>query len=147
MIIRIMKTIHQLRPLRGLLFGFSLLMFCGAAMAHEGHNHGGPVSMKRAQELGLEAAASFAIKDPGFGFGSLAKSWQSLTAENSQIHTNGRGYYIVAVSNPQEKRTLFVLLSLMGKIENANFSGEFEKLPAMPGSPAKSAEPPAYQAE
>jgi hypothetical protein len=53
----------------------------------------------------------------------LNKSWEKLTPKLSK---KGEGYYVVALENPAEKKTLYVLLADYGKFWDANFSGKFE---------------------
>lgn len=55
----------------------------------------------------------------------LNKSWEKLTPKLSK---KGEGYYVVALENPAEKKTLYVLLADYGKFWDANFSGKFEGL-------------------
>ncbi len=55
----------------------------------------------------------------------LNKSWEKLTPKLSK---KGEGYYVVALENSAEKKTLYVLLADYGKFWDANFSGKFEGL-------------------
>jgi len=114
-----------------LLSNLSLL-----AWAHEDHNHSLPASLKKAKSLSLEAVAAYSKVDAKLGFGQLPSSWAGLPDSAAKVHTNGEGYYIVAVTNAaikeSNKRTLYVLVPLFGDVKTANYSGKFDTLPSLP---------------
>lgn len=68
------------------------------------------------------------VKDGGLGFGKLPESWGKVPAKNVKLNKKGNGYYIVAVTNDTEKKTLYVLMSAEGEAYDVNFTGEFKKL-------------------
>lgn len=95
--------------------------------SHSDHAHG-PISESAAESLALDVASNLSTRDAGLGFGQLAKTWMSLPAENVAISKKGPGYYIVAVQNESDKKTLYILMSEVGEVYDANFSGEFKGL-------------------
>lgn len=95
------------------------------AQAHEGHEHG-PVTMKRAVEIALATAHDASLNAvPLLGLPQLDQSWRNLPASAAQIYENGRGYYLVSVANPAQAKTLYVRILLDGRVDAANFSGDF----------------------
>ncbi len=95
------------------------------ALAHQSHSH---VSEQSAPAVGLKTAADLTKKDAGLGFGKLPDSWAGLPIQSAKLHKKGKGYFVVAVTNDKEKKTLYVLLSDEGKAYDANFTGEFKDL-------------------
>lgn len=91
--------------------------------AHGSHEQ---VSEQAALKIGAEMSHQMVSNDAGLGFGKLAESWKSVAiGEDVKLHQRGRGYYIVAVVNSIEKKTLYVLMSNTGEVYDTNFSGEF----------------------
>ncbi len=103
-----------------LFFGFLI----NSAFAHEGHDHA-PVSMKSAIEIGLQTAAQYTESEPPFAIGKLPGSWAALEKNDASIHENGRGYYVVALNNKQESKTLYIKILLSSEIADANYTGDF----------------------
>jgi len=103
----------------------SVLLMLSIAQAHEGHDHA-PVTMKKAVEIALATArdASFNAQ-PSLGLPQLDQSWGSLPASAAQIYENVHGYYLVSVVNSEQAKTLYVRILLDGRVEAANFSGNF----------------------
>ncbi|HEY9033784.1 MAG TPA: DUF6488 family protein, partial [Pseudomonadales bacterium] len=78
----------------------------------------------------INIARSVAVRltesDQGMGFGRLDGSWTQLGANDTAISKSGPGYYIVALKNMAEDRTLYVLMSNTGDVYDANFTGLFD---------------------
>lgn len=110
-----------------------VLALSPALHAHEGHDHA-PVSMKKAVEIALASARDYTLKQPPFGLKKLDGSWRDLPESAAQIHENGRGYYVVSLANPQQNETLYVRILLDGRVDGANFSGDFSASPPSPNS-------------
>lgn len=108
-----------------------------SALAHEGHDHT-PVSLKSALELGLKTAKKYSASTSPFVIGKLSPSWALLTEADTRIHENGRGYYVVAVNNAQEVKTLYLNILLDGTIAGANYTGEFVISSSVASSSVKS---------
>lgn len=115
------------------LFFYALFLLSAAMStyieAHEGHHHG-PVSMKAAAELALQAAQEYTQESPPFGLTELDDSWKNLPDSAAQIIENGHGFYVVSVENPKASEILYVRILLDGTIDNArlgsgNFQGNF----------------------
>ncbi len=108
------------------LFRVFLISFLWSqfALAHEGHEHA-PVSIKSALEIGVKTAKNYAASSSPFAVGKLPASWASLTEADVSIYENGRGYYVVAVNNEQEAKTLYLKILLDGAIAGANYTGNF----------------------
>ncbi len=118
-----MKTLIQ-RSLILILLLSAQLAFSHGDHEHEQHT----ITATDAQMAGLKAAKLFAEVDAELGFGKLPASWSALTGSATKIHTSGEGYYVVAVTNEEEGKTLYVLMSSTGDLFDANFSGSFPKL-------------------
>lgn len=102
-----------------------VLIMMPFAHAHEGHEHG-PVTMKRAVDIALATARDASLNaEPLLGLPQLDQSWRDLPASAVQIYENGRGYYLVSISNPAQAKTLYVRILLDGRVDAANFSGDF----------------------
>ncbi|HEY0894142.1 MAG TPA: DUF6488 family protein [Cellvibrio sp.] len=102
-----------------------MVLIVPVTQAHEGHEHA-PVTMKKAVEIALATARDASINaQPAFGLAQLDQSWRNLPAGAAQIYENGRGYYLVSVANPSQAKTLYVRILLDGRVEAANFSGDF----------------------
>ena len=103
-----------------------LLFQAPNALAHSGGH--GPIDEGQARAIAADVADQFADSDPGLGFGRLAASWKGIDLEAAKIHVKGAGYYIVALENQAEHKTLYVLMSSTGSVFDANFTGEFPKV-------------------
>lgn len=109
--------------LKNILFTISIIVVSQLANAHGGGH--GPVSDHQAIALVSRTVNQFIDYDPGLGFGKLDRSWKSITPENKKLHKKGEGYYIVSITNDNQSKTLYVLLSINGEIYDANFTGSF----------------------
>lgn len=94
------------------------------ALAHEGHDHA-PVSIKSALEIALKTAREYTQSPSPFIGERLAPGWAQLGSADARIHENGRGFYWVAVHNPQELRDLYIKILLDGEIAAATFDEKF----------------------
>lgn len=112
--------------LQSLLLTIALL-FASPAFAHPG-GHGPPVDEAQALAIAENVARRLADEDFGLGFGQLKPSWKELPAGSVRTHIKGQGFMIMAVENPKESRTLFVLMSENGSVYDANFTGVFGRL-------------------
>lgn len=99
------------------------LGFSGMVFAHGSHT---PVSPEEALNIAKGVAVTLSEEDRGMGFGKLDDSWKTVPADNISIGKTGPGFYIVTLKNVSEERTLYVLMSNMGEVYDANFSGKFE---------------------
>lgn len=106
------------------IYAVFFLLLSPILLAHEGHDHA-PVNMKKAVEIALATAHGYSLTQPPFGLQILDKSWRNLPRNAAQIHENGRGYYVVSVTNPQQQ-TLYVRILLDATVTGANFSGKFD---------------------
>lgn len=111
-------------------FLFFILLFIGqvAFAGGDHHSHSHAITDSQALTRGAKVAEKLSQEDIGLPIGQLPESWASVPASNVSIHKKGQGYYIVAVENEAEGKTLFVLMSSHGKPYDANFSGVFPKL-------------------
>ncbi|MDR7088129.1 DUF6488 family protein [Cellvibrio fibrivorans] len=102
-----------------------MVLVAPVTQAHEGHEHA-PVTMKKAVEIALATARDASINSqPGLGLAQLDQSWRNLPTSAAHIYENGRGYYLVSVANSSQAKTLYVRILLDGRVEAANFSGDF----------------------
>jgi hypothetical protein len=99
------------------------LLLSTPVFAHDAHEH---ISEQSAPSVGLKTAADLTKKDAGLGFGKLPASWAAIPVKNAKVHKKGKGYYVVAVTNSEEKKTLYVLISDEGEAFDANFTGDFK---------------------
>jgi len=76
--------------------------------------------------IAQRAASRMSKTDVGLGFGQLSESWSAIPDDGLSIYKKGSGYYVVSVRNDTEKKTLFVLMSNVGEVYDANHSGEFK---------------------
>lgn len=104
----------------------SSVLFSATAFGHGGSHE--PISAEKAQVVATKVANQFTAMDPGLGFGKLPLNWLDLPTEQSSLHTSGKGYYIIKLDNSDEKKSLYVLMSITGEVYDANFTGEFENL-------------------
>jgi hypothetical protein len=109
------------------IFATLLLLTSQFVYSHSDHAHG-PISEVQAQALAASVASQLSTQDAGLGIGKLPASWAEIAQENVSMHKKGNGYYIVAINNTSENKTLFVLLSNTGKVYDANFTGTFKDL-------------------
>lgn len=103
-----------------------LIVNTQSVFAHGGGH--GPVSEREAIIIAARITHQFVDFDAGLGFGRLEGSWKKLALETKRVHEKGDGYYIVSVTNKEEGKTLYVLMSIVGEVYDANFSGEFPGL-------------------
>lgn len=116
-----------MKALRPILFSITLVLTQYAA-AHGDHEHEPPraISEYVALIVAQRATTSMSRKDAGLGFGQLNESWAALPRANMKIHKKGSGYYVVAVLNQNEEKTLYVLMSDNGEVYDANLIGKFD---------------------
>jgi hypothetical protein len=62
------------------------------------------------------------------GLGKLDESWNKIPESQKKIAQKGEAYYVVSFTNPKDKKSLYLLMSLGGDLMDANFSGKFEGL-------------------
>ncbi|WP_075184750.1 DUF6488 family protein [Teredinibacter haidensis] len=115
-----------------MIFGFLIGTFCSQVFAHQNHVHD-PIDEIKAREIALVVVVEFSTRDVGLEFGQLAPSWKLLQMSAASIQENRPQYYIVAVENNAEKRSLFVLMSASGEVYDANFTGKFPLLEKLSG--------------
>lgn len=96
------------------------------AFAHGGSH--APINEAQAMLVAADVVNQFVEHDPGLGFGKLKPSWKSVSKESRRIHAKKPDYYIVAITNRKEGKTLYVLMSRAGEAYDANFSGVFKGL-------------------
>ncbi len=111
---------HLLRVVMAIICSVLPLITIG----HEGHDHG-PVTMKSAIEISLKTIKSYTKAPSPFTVGQLPPSWAQLRDSDARIHENGRGYYVVALNNSREAKTIYLKILLDGAIADANYSGNF----------------------
>lgn len=104
----------------------SLILLSKTVAAHG--DHGLPVDENQAQSIALDAVWQFTQNDPGLDFGKLPGSWAKQDIVSAKIYKTGLGYRIVEVSNAEENKTLYILMSITGDVYDANFSGNFPAL-------------------
>jgi hypothetical protein len=107
------------------LFSLILIQSHGA-LAHEGGH--APIDEQQAMMVATKVVDHIVSTNPDLGFGKLPASWQGLPEEAKLIHEKNTAYYIVAVTNKKEGKTLYVLMSSAGEVYDANLSGVFEGL-------------------
>lgn len=110
----------------GISLIFSLVLLTSQQVfAHGSHGHE-PVTEEQVLSRAAVAAKRLSLKDVGLEIGKLPTSWASITKEHVSMYKKGEGYYIVAVMNSGEKKTLYILMSSDGGAYDANFTGAFE---------------------
>ncbi len=97
-----------------------------SCLSHPGGH--GPVTEQQAIVIASDLAQQFVEFDAGLDFGKLSTSWLKLPQGDQRIHKRGEGYYIVALENRKEQRTLYLLMSIEGEVYDANFTGVFADL-------------------
>ncbi|MGC1497853.1 MAG: DUF6488 family protein [Sulfitobacter sp.] len=118
-----MKTLSSILLL--ICIGFS----SSFALAHSDHDHGArPISATEAKSVALDASKILTKSDKGLGFGKLPESWNKVPLSQTKIEKQTSDYFIVAVTNEEEKKTLYILISAYGEAYDANFTGKFEGL-------------------
>lgn len=105
----------------------SVLCSVQQVAAHSDHDHG-PITEQAAVTVAKDVATQLTLKDGGLGFGKLPETWGKVPAKNIKLHKKGGDYYVIAVVNDAEKKTLYVLMSAEGEAYDANFTGEFKNL-------------------
>lgn len=110
---------------------FPLLLLTGQqafAGGDHAHGHGHSITESQALSVAADVAKHLSMKDVGLEIGKLPESWAATPKENLALFKQGPGYYIVAVENKIENKTLFVLMSSHGEAYDANFTGVFPHL-------------------
>ncbi|MGK0375779.1 MAG: hypothetical protein ACJA2E_002264 [Arenicella sp.] len=116
-----------MKLLLALLFSCTFFISQHAA-AHGDHEYQEPliISESVALIIAQRATTSMTRKDAGLGFGQLQQSWSAVPKDDMAIHKKGSGYYVVSVFNKGEEKTLYVLMSQVGEVYDANLTGEFD---------------------
>ncbi|PCK09295.1 MAG: hypothetical protein COA42_04630 [Alteromonadaceae bacterium] len=109
------------------LFSLVLLM-SQQVFAHGGGHAHGPVTEAQAFTIAADAAMQLTVNDIGLAIGKLPASWASVPVEQMSMYKKDKAYYIVALINTSEKKTLYILMAPDGGTYDANFSGVFEGL-------------------
>ena len=104
----------------------ALLIGAIETSAHSGGH--GPITEKRAIEIGAEVVSDLSERDAGLGFGKLDASWSRVPRDAMKIHEKRKDYIVVSIRNKSEAKTLYVLMSPAGEVFDANFTGEFQGL-------------------
>jgi HupE / UreJ protein/Family of unknown function (DUF6488) len=100
---------------------------------HHAHSHADHANQEISEYMAYISAKKtvdqLTQEDAGLGFGQLAASWKQVHTDAIKMHKKGRDYYIIAVTNSVENKTLYVLMaSQNGEPYDANFTGEFKGL-------------------
>ena len=101
---------------------------------NHGHSHSAP---KKLDDKGLIAAASkgvnaIVLQKLEIDGELLDESWSNTADAAKSVRKKGAGYSIVKFDKKDSKKSLYVLLSDIGEIYDANFSGEFSDLKDSP---------------
>ena len=112
---------------------FSPVSFVYAGPCHDhslGHSYGTPAKL---DDKGIIIAASNGVKaiikqKQLIEGKSLDEAWGNTPNSAKSISKKGNGYSVVKFDSKDAKKTLYVLLSDVGEIYDANFSGEFSGL-------------------
>ncbi|WP_281248651.1 DUF6488 family protein [Thalassovita taeanensis] len=92
-------------------------------IAHsEGH---GSIEPAVALENAINAADHLTRVSVDRDWSPLAKSWSQLSTSSAKILAVVDGDYVVAVTNPDDGRILYILVAFNGAIVDANFTGTF----------------------
>ena len=95
-----------------------------------GHaDHGAPLNDEQAIEKAVEYTKLIVAKPKlaeELALGTIDSSWQDVS--ETRISKKGLRYFIVALHNTSQKKTLYVLLDSFGGFNGANYSGTFEGL-------------------
>jgi hypothetical protein len=96
-----------------------------------GHSHGAPrakiddAGAMKAATKGVEAIVE---KKHLIDGSVLGADWGKVAEEDKTISEKGNGDYIVKFDNKATSKALYVLLSDVGAVYDANFTGKFEGL-------------------
>ncbi len=96
------------------------------AAAHPGGH--GPITQEEVKQLATVVTQDLTQRDLGLGFGQLEQSWSEVPMSKVGIHAETSTYFIVSVRNDAVDKTLYVLISTLGEIYDANMTGTFEGL-------------------
>jgi len=114
-------------------------LFANAApcVAHEGHSHT-PATQEatapgKLDDAALISTAVKSIKDmvdqkTKVEGKELDTSWKSICEQEGSITKKGEGYTIVGVKSNQDATMIYLLISDLGEIYDANFTGTFKDL-------------------
>jgi hypothetical protein len=105
------------------LFAFQLIVFTDT-LAHEGHDH--ELSKEQAIERAASAVAAIVDGERAIEGGTLDDSWKQ--AANTATCKETPQFYLISFHNRAAGRTLYVLLTSVGKYMRANFDGHFADL-------------------
>lgn len=72
-----------------------------------------------------EAAAYFVTHDVGKEWSSLLPSWAEILPAEIEILAEVDGYFVTAVRNREEEKTLHLLIAQADEVLDANFTGTF----------------------
>jgi len=98
----------------------------GAASAHG--NHGAHFDKAEAIDLASRYLVSIANNKMPIEGNALDQSWLKVPDSEKDIAKQESWYYVVSIHNASAKKTLYMLISVKGKLYKANFSGEFPGL-------------------
>lgn len=95
----------------------------GPAFAHSDHVHGPDVTKEQAQKTATEAVTKLVAEK------KLEESWQGVVADQAEQRTFGKAKeWVVIFKNAKAadaaRRTLYVFLSLDGRVLASNFTGK-----------------------
>jgi hypothetical protein len=99
------------------------VMFGTSASAHvSGHGRPDPVEVCA---TAAQTAAYLVTNDVGKEWGTLPPSWADIPPTQIEILAEVDGYFVTAVRNREEEKTLYVLVVGAGEALDANFTGTF----------------------
>ena len=101
----------------------TLITSAGRAFAHgDGH---GVIKPERALSIAQAATKASTFKDKGFSVGKIDTSWNKVKKDQYKIVENDSSGFIIKVTNPSVKRTLFIRLRGSGKVVDVKDQGDF----------------------
>ena len=98
------------------------------AFAHPGHDH--VLTTEEAISRAATVILSLVDKKKKIAGATLDESW--ISAADSATCKKNADFYLIAVSNPRERKILYLLITSTGKYLRANFDGTFADLTFSP---------------
>jgi hypothetical protein len=112
---------------------FITLFITPLAFAGPGHGHSHGVPRAKINDAGAIAAATKGVQaiiaqKHLIDGAVLDADWAKVSDKDKTISEKGNGYYIVKLDNKDSSKALYVLLSDVGAVYDANYTGKFEGL-------------------
>jgi len=90
-------------------------------LAHSNH---GTIDAQSAIQIASKSIQQMTFKDLGYQAGKLDASWKSVPIEDIEVIDSKEGFYVLRAANKSTNKSLYLKISVTGKVLKARENNE-----------------------